>query len=123
MRNVEDKRQKEKMVLRKMIGIYCNGKHKTKKGELCEDCKKINDYAQTRTDKCPFMENKTFCSNCKVHCYNPEMRMKIKEIMRYSGPRMIFYNPILAISHPISMLKEKHNLNRKEHSVIRKDKK
>ena len=22
-------------------------------------------------ERCPFMENKTFCSACKVHCYKP----------------------------------------------------
>ena len=37
------------------------------------------------------METKTFCSNCKVHCYKPEMRKKIRAVMRFSGPRMIFY--------------------------------
>ena len=24
--------------------------------------------------------NETFCSNCKVHCYKPEMREKIREV-------------------------------------------
>lgn len=30
--------------------------------------------------KCPFMENKTFCSNCKVHCCKPEMRERIRAL-------------------------------------------
>jgi hypothetical protein len=56
------------------------------------------------------METKTFCSNCKVHCYKPEMREKIKEIMRFSGPRMIFYHPIMAIRHLIESKKEKQKM-------------
>ena len=28
-----------------------------------------NTYARECSDKCPFMETKTFCSNCRVHCY------------------------------------------------------
>jgi hypothetical protein len=56
------------------------------------------------------METKTFCSNCKVHCYKPEMREKIREIMRFSGPRMIFYHPIMAIRHLIESKKEKQKM-------------
>ncbi len=28
---------------------------------------------------------KTFCANCKVHCYKPEMREKIRAVMRFFG--------------------------------------
>ena len=40
------------------------------------------------------MESKTFCSNCRVHCYCPDMREKIRMVMRFSGPRMLFYHPV-----------------------------
>ena len=53
------------------------------------------------------MENKTFCSNCKVHCYKPEIRQRIKEVMRFSGPRMIFHHPIAAFRHVIESSREK----------------
>jgi hypothetical protein len=33
------------------------------------------------------------------------MRIKIKEVMRYAGPRMILYNPLLALAHLASKLK------------------
>lgn len=61
----------------------------------------------------PFMETKTFCSNCKVHCYKPEMREKIREVMRYSGPRMIFHHPAAAIRHVILTKKEKKQIESK----------
>lgn len=117
---IEARRKKEKEVLREMIAIYCHGNHKTKKGDLCPKCSALNDYAQMRTDKCPFMETKTFCSNCKVHCYKPEMREKIKVVMRYAGPRMIFYHPLLAFLHPMAMLMEKHKLKKKEKAEAKK---
>lgn len=110
----QDKREKEKAVVYEMIALYCRKKHGTKKkGGLCKDCQAIYDYAAMRTDKCPFMETKTFCSNCKVHCYKPEKREKIREIMRFSGPRMLFYHPVLAISHLKEDIKEKQNLKKK----------
>ena len=66
-----------------MIQLYCRGNHHT--GSLmCSECQKLAEYASMRSDKCPFMETKTFCSNCKVHCYKPDMRDKIKAVMRYS---------------------------------------
>ena len=56
----------------------------------------------------------TFCSNCKVHCYKPEMREKIREVMRFSGPRMILYHPIMAIRHVIESRKEKKRLEKED---------
>ena len=37
------------------------------------------------------------------------MRNKIREVMRFSGPRMIFHHPILAIKHLVQTRKEKKN--------------
>jgi hypothetical protein len=39
------------------------------------------------------------------------MREKIKEVMRFSGPRMIFCHPIMAIRHLIESKREKQNMN------------
>ena len=36
--------------------------------------------------------DKDICSACKVHCYSKEMQEKIKEVMKYAGPRMLFYS-------------------------------
>lgn len=98
MRSVESKREREKMLVSQMIRLYCRKKHRTKNG-LCPECRELDEYARLRSDKCPFMETKTFCSNCKVHCYKPQMREKIREVMRFSGPRMILNHPILAVRH------------------------
>ena len=103
--NTADKREREKQVVSLMIDLYCKKKHKCK--GLCPECEALKAYAQQRSDKCPFMETKTFCSNCKVHCYKPEMRQKIREVMRFSGPRMIFHHPVMAVRHVIESKKEK----------------
>ncbi len=110
MNKTEKKREREKATVSEMIALYCKKNHKMKKGCLCEECKALRDYAIQRSDKCPFMENKTFCSNCKVHCYKPEMREKIRKVMRFSGPRMIFYHPVMAVRHVIESKKEKRRL-------------
>ena len=74
----------------------------------------MNDYARMRSDKCPFMEQKTFCSNCRVHCYKPQMREEIRNVMKFSGPRMIFHHPLMAVSHVVETRKEKKRLEAEE---------
>ena len=101
MNKIDQKRENEKRILKVMIDIY-QRKH-PQESKMCEDLYK---YAYLRIDKCPFMETKTFCSKCKVHCYKPDMQKKIKEVMRFSGPRMLFYHPILALRHLIESRKE-----------------
>ena len=76
-------------------------------GALCPDCQALMNYSQQRAEKCPFMENKTFCSACPVHCYRPEMRQKIREVMKFSGPRMLLYHPVLALRHVAVTMQEK----------------
>ncbi len=103
------KREREKAMVSQMIALYCKKNHGTKSG-LCPDCAELDRYARARSDKCPFMETKTFCSNCRVHCYKPEMREKIRAVMRFSGPRMIFHHPAAALRHVIETKKEKTKL-------------
>ena len=114
MKDVNKKREREKRTVSEMISLYCRKNHHTKKGQMCDECRELAEYAALRSDKCPFMAEKTFCSNCKVHCYKPEMREKIRRVMRFSGPRMLFHHPVMAISHVIESKKEKRRMERNE---------
>lgn len=105
--SMPDKREQEKQVVDLMVHLYCHRRHGMPKGQLCPDCKSLLSYAHLRSDKCPFMETKNFCSNCKVHCYRPEMREKIRKVMRFSGPRMLFIHPVMTIRHMVCSMKEK----------------
>ena len=105
----QQKREQEKLLVSQMIRYYCKKKHHTKQG-LCDQCAQLDTYARNRSEHCPFMENKTFCSNCKVHCYKPEMREKIRQVMRFSGPRMLLRHPVMVIRHGIETHKEKKRL-------------
>lgn len=91
--------QYEISTVEKMIKIYCRKKHDSKNDALCADCESIFKYASERLLKCPFGDKKRACANCKIHCYNQFMRGKVKEIMRFSGPRMAFYYPKDFLQH------------------------
>lgn len=103
-KSVEKKRDREKKVITEMVKLYCRKNHKN--GELCDECNEVLNYSIKRIDNCKFMETKTFCSNCKSPCYSLKMKEKIKQIMKFSGPRMLLYHPILVIYHIISGLKK-----------------
>lgn len=113
MRDIQNKREREKRIVSEMIALYCRRRHGTRKG-LCTECEALDAYARMRSDKCPFMETKTFCSNCRVHCYKPEMREKIRLVMRFSGPRMIFCHPVMALRHVIESKKEAKRLEKRD---------
>ena len=120
MENAESKKvpkelkawEKEKKLIPVMIRKYCHGKHGTKGEELCETCKALTEYALFRLEKCPFKKNKQFCSFCKIHCYKPDMRQKIKDVMKWAGPRMIFTHPVFAFKHVFQMIKYKKKLKK-----------
>lgn len=74
-----------------MIRLYC--KRKEGNSTLCPECEQLIEYAKKRLTHCRYGENKKACRRCLTHCYNPDMRQRIREVMRYSGPRMIFFAP------------------------------
>ena len=96
--------RREKKTISIMIKSYCKAHHVKEK--LCDECQELLDYALLRVDGCPFSENKPTCEKCLVHCYKPEKREKIRVVMRYAGPRMIWAHPILAILHLIDSSKK-----------------
>ena len=66
---------------------------------LCPQCQELLTYAHQRLERCKFGNEKPSCTRCPVHCYKPAMRQQIRQVMRYSGPRMLLHNPVFAIRH------------------------
>jgi hypothetical protein len=96
--------QREKRTIEAMIRIYCRYNHAK---DLCEECGTILTYCFAKIEKCIFGPDKPACNNCTVHCYSPKLREKVKTIMRFSGPKMIYKHPYLAIVH---VLKRKETI-------------
>ena len=91
--------EEEKCTVAKMIALYCRKKEGNK--ELCPNCLELLEYAHTRLEHCKFSNGKSTCQKCPVHCYKPQMRERMRAVMRWSGPRMLLYYPIDAIKHLI----------------------
>ena len=123
--------EREKQTVEAMIRLYCKGKRhgETENGTahrssahlsvfrfhlsvfpvppLCPQCQALLDYALQRLEHCRFGEDKPSCTRCPVHCYKPAMRVQIRRVMRYSGPRMLLHDPVLAIGHLWDFLRVK----------------
>ena len=102
--------QEEIEGVRRMIAYYCKKKHKTDGKNMCPECQALAEYVAERRHACPFGDDKPFCANCKIHCYKPEMREKIRAVMRYAAPRVTFIHPIMSFKH----LSETIKTNRKK---------
>jgi hypothetical protein len=110
--NSHSRMARERRTVEAMIDIYCHGQHGTKNG-LCEDCEVLRDYAGQRLLKCPFQEGKTTCAKCPVHCYQPEMRERIRTVMHYTGPRMLYRHPVMTVRHMLDGLRQEPSRPRK----------
>jgi hypothetical protein len=102
---------REKKTIAAMVEIYCRDHHKPAGGGLCADCGSLLEYAMRRLDKCPYGADKGPCSKCEIHCYKPEMRQKVREVMKYAGPRMLKVHPVLAVKHLLDGRKKPSRTN------------
>jgi hypothetical protein len=95
---------REKKTITAMMAIYCRDHHPGNKA-LCTECNSLLDYAHRRLDTCPFQEEKPACNLCEVHCYSAVMRERVRDVMRYAGPRMLGPHPILSLGHILDKLR------------------
>jgi hypothetical protein len=99
MEQLASEQKKDLKVLINFVQVYCRAKHRDqamvevedihgKETFLCQDCAALVAYALERRRKCP-LNTKPSCKHCHIHCYNRDYRAKIREIMAFSGRRMI----------------------------------
>jgi hypothetical protein len=105
---------RERQTIASMIDLYCHAHHSPQDG-LCAECAALRDYAFCRLDRCPFGAEKPTCAKCPIHCYKPEMREKVKEVMRYAGPRMLLHHPVLSLLHQLDSLRGRPSRPSKSH--------
>jgi predicted amidophosphoribosyltransferase len=91
--------QREQETIAAMLRVYCRDHHGAPVPPLCPECAALLDYARRRLATCPFQEAKPACNHCEVHCYSAAMRDRVKAVMRYAGPRMLWRHPVLSLFH------------------------
>lgn len=90
---------RERKLVRAMIAVFCRSRHR---GRVpCASCTELAEFCDLRLACCPFGAAKPTCARCRVHCYRPEMRARIREVMRHAGPRILWRHPWLAFLHEV----------------------
>lgn len=103
---MDRKLRRDLKTLSRFISVYCGAKHDSAdkaamslKGddveavagcplELCESCRRLLTHALVKRTHCP-LEPKPACKHCPDHCYHPAYRAAIREVMRYSGRKLV----------------------------------
>ena len=102
----DTKLRKDLKVLATFIRIYCDGRHRDQPREsvtlkmhdvaaicgrpvvLCASCRKLLQHAFVKRATCP-LDPKPTCKHCPSHCYAPDYRAQIREVMRVAGKRLV----------------------------------
>ena len=92
--------EKDRKTLEAIGRIYCNAHHDGDKDAagLCATCRETVDATLARTEACPFGHTGN-CQDCKVHCQRGETQARIREMMRYSAPRMALRHPLMTAEY------------------------
>ena len=96
------------------VRVYCEAKHDHQgpvvyKGfnlkditgkhlELCPQCSKLLHHALVKRTACP-RDPKPQCKDCPTHCYSKVYREQIREVMRFSGMRLLLRGRVDYLFH------------------------
>ena len=104
--NVDKHLDKDLHTLARFIEVYCKYWHKEEpRGDvslkeldiislmgrpltLCEGCTKLLAHAVYKRSHCP-LSPKPACKKCSQHCYHPLYRKQIREVMKFSGRKLL----------------------------------
>jgi hypothetical protein len=100
------KLQKDLRLLAKFVQVFCKHKHaerakapfalKTHDVDslcrpgplLCAPCARLLGHAFIKRTRCPY-DPKPMCKKCPTHCYAQHCRDEMREVMKYSGRRLV----------------------------------
>ena len=110
------KLRRDLKVLARFIDVYCRHRHRAEEKaptrlrnidveaiygrslRLCSECRKLLAHAFIKRLRCP-LNPKPACKKCPTHCYAPAYRARIREVMKYSGRRLVLTGRVHYLYH------------------------
>ena len=111
------KKDKDIRVLANFISIFCRENHRmeakntfhvkddklchtlgNKKLPLCPGCSELLNHSIAKLLLCPY-DPKPMCKKCPTHCYAPDYRERIREVMRFSGLYLVKHGRLDLAAH------------------------
>jgi hypothetical protein len=111
METVTKQQKKDIRLIGKFVEVYCNCKHCDAEMSsfvlpagldsrmVCQECASFLEYAITKRLNCPLEAEKPSCKHCRIHCYTPQQREKVREIMSYSGRKLMLQGRLDYVWH------------------------
>lgn len=111
METLSKLQKKDISLIGKFVEVYCAGKHTDMEKQpfhlpehlgqrrMCAECAMFMAYAVARRLKCPLEAEKPSCKHCRIHCYAKPQLEKVKEIMAYSGKKLMLSGRLDYIWH------------------------
>ncbi len=84
----EEQIQKDLRTLTAFVEVFCREKHGGAKGAPCAECGDLLGYGTARLNHCPY-DPKPKCKECETHCYKPDYRARMQEVMKFSGMHFV----------------------------------
>ncbi len=115
-RQMQRKLRRDLGLLTKFIALYCRQRHRDVEKtvvelkthdvraingrplNLCGSCRELLAHAFVKRAHCP-LESKPACKKCPTHCYAPKYRQQIREVMKYSGRRLVLSGHLNYLYH------------------------
>lgn len=103
--------KKDISLIGKFVEVYCAGKHRDAEQTpialpaglggrtLCPECASFLEYAITKRLRCPLEAEKPTCKHCRIHCYDKPHLEKVREIMSYSGRKLMMMGRVDYLWH------------------------
>ncbi len=115
MNGLTAKQLKDVRVLARFIQVYCHDRHDRQGGDrvelppelqprwgkkrtICSECAELLNHGIRKRTLCP-LDPKPSCKKCHIHCYGKTYRQKIREIMAYSGRKLLLRGRIDYLWH------------------------
>ena len=111
METLTKHQKKDVKLISKFVEVYCEGHHGKAarnpfhlhgglgRRSLCPDCAEFMAYAMAKRVKCPLEAEKPSCKKCRIHCYAKTQRELVREIMAYSGRKLMLQGRLDYIWH------------------------
>lgn len=115
MNELTPQQLKDLRTLARFIQVYCHAKHDVRnigeielqpelqprpgrKSTICRECSDLLEHGIRKRTLCP-LDPKPSCKKCHIHCYGKEYRQKIREIMSFSGRKLLLRGRIDYLWH------------------------
>jgi len=115
MNGLTAKQIKDVRILARFIQVYCHDRHDPqangqvelplqlqpgwgRRHTICAECAELLEHGIRKRTLCP-LDPKPTCKKCHIHCYGKEYRQKVREIMAYSGRKLILRGRIDYLWH------------------------